>query len=181
MAAILTINDFTGEILIAGLTRAWNEDSISGFISKYESDYIYKAMGYALGKAFIAGIAAVTVDQKWTDILEGAEYYNADGKLRKWAGLQAEGANPIANYVYYWYQRNAATITGTAGEGTATVENATKTSSINKSVRAWNEMADITDLLRDFLEYKLDGDDVAVYDYDSEEVHCFGRINTFNL
>lgn len=180
MAAILTVDDFKGEILIAGLAQAWNEDSLSDFISKYENDYIYKAMGYALGKEFIAGIAAVTVDQKWTDILEGAEYYNADGKLRKWDGLQAD-ANPIADYVYYWYQRNAATITGTAGEGTANMENATKTSSIKKSVRAWNEMADVTDKLREFLEYKVDGDDVAVYDYDSEEVHCFGRINSFNL
>lgn len=49
--------------------------------------------------------------------------------------------SPIANYIYYWYGRNAYTQTTSMGEKKSSTENAVNAMADIKIVRAWNEMS----------------------------------------
>jgi hypothetical protein len=85
----------------------------------------------------------------------------------------------IANYVYYWYQRNNHTQTATTGENKAANENSTATSPALKLVVAWNEMSSWVCDLVDYLNAKKD--DYA--EWADQDVWCmlkkFKPINTF--
>lgn len=87
----------------------------------------------------------------------------------------------IANYVYYWYQRNNHTQTATTGENKAVNENSTIASPALKLVRAWNEMsAWICDLV-DYLNARKDD----YTEWADQDVWCmlrkFKTINEFNI
>lgn len=71
------------------LPQTGNTDGLSevqGFIDQYEPEYLKKALGYDLWKAFTDGIMSVSPAQKWLDLLEGKEYtYN--GYNDRWQGF----------------------------------------------------------------------------------------------
>lgn len=87
----------------------------------------------------------------------------------------------IANYVYYWYQRNNHTQTATTGENKAVNENSTAASPALKMVRAWNEMSAWICELVDYLNAKKDD----YTEWADQDVWCmlrkFKTINEFNI
>lgn len=87
----------------------------------------------------------------------------------------------IADYVYYWYQRNNYTQTASTGEVKSANENSTMTSPALKMVRAWNEMSVWVCQLVDYLNAKMD--DYAEWaDQDIWRMRRkFKTINEFNI
>jgi hypothetical protein len=87
----------------------------------------------------------------------------------------------IANYIYYWYQRNNHTQTTTTGEVKPANENSTVASPAIKMVRAWNEMSDWIWELVNYLNSKKDD----YTEWANQDVYCmlrkFKRINEFNI
>ena len=169
MANIITGYYFIGEI---NLPDPMSE-SVGLFISKYEADYLLRALGYSFAKLFSDGLAADAVEQRWIDLRDGAEYDDARGITRKWTGFKNSGFNsPIANYIYYWYMRDNVTYTTTSGEAKGKSENSDSASSVMKQLRAYNAMVDMTKQLYDFLTYaKADG--AATYsEFDVDETDC---------
>jgi hypothetical protein len=78
---------FTGKLNLpqTGNTDGLNE--VNQFIEIYEPEYLKKALGYSLWKAFTAGIAGSgPVEQRWLDLLEGKEFTYGNA-LCNWPGF----------------------------------------------------------------------------------------------
>lgn len=108
------------------------------FIDKYEEKYLLELFGYNFYKLYKDNIAT----QRMIDIRDGKEFTNFYNVLDKWKGLRDATAktSPIANYVYYWYQRDQVSKTEGNGEFINRPEGRWATSPADKMNRAWNEM-----------------------------------------
>jgi hypothetical protein len=78
---------FIGELNIPNTSKPEIGGLVDWFIEKYEEKFLTEVLGYELYKAFKAGLQSVTVDQKWTDLIEGVEYTNTQSKTAFWRGL----------------------------------------------------------------------------------------------
>lgn len=67
-------------------------------------------------------------------------------------GSTVQNKSLIANYIYYWYQKDQQTTTVGSGEVNNASQNATNTTGGRKAARAWNEMAHMNRELYAFLE-----------------------------
>jgi hypothetical protein len=87
----------------------------------------------------------------------------------------------IANYVYYWYQRNNHTQTATTGEVKPQNENAVIANPSLKLVKAWNDMSKWICELVDYLNANKDN----YTEWANQDVWCMHRkfrpINEFNI
>lgn len=267
---------FVGELNIPNTNQAAIGSAVDLFIEQYGDKLLNEVLGYTLYKALKAGLQVVPVAQKWTDLIEGVEYTDANSKTRYWKGLvtqpptvlnaldalnpidvvvgrgqlydpvanttsttipavlvgktfriEKRGVGPliggeysvvgniltligdqfaindvytyksatlaintstgtnkeslIANYVYYWYQRNNHTQTATTGENKAANENSLIANPALKMVRAWNEMSEwICDLV-----YYLNSKKDDYTQWADQDVYCmlrkFKPINEFNI
>lgn len=141
---------FHGLINIPQLSQPYVSDSVDSFIVEFERDILIKILGLQMYNAFISGLAESVVQQRWQDLLYGAEY---NGK--EWIGFtNSRKKSLIANYVYYWYTRDQATQTTGVGEAATKTENAVRVCPAGKQVRAWNEMVDWIADLYGFIKYK---------------------------
>lgn len=146
---------FTGEINLTNLNQAAVLNRLTGFINKYEREFLTIVLGYPLDEQFTAGYAnPATADQKWKDLAEGKVYTKVDGKQVRYRGLinSTDKESPIANYIYYWERRDAHTKTTTAGEQKNKVENSDNSDPSDKMARAYYEMVKQVYALYDFLE-----------------------------
>lgn len=162
--ALIDITYFTGEIVIPNTDKDYIAQRLVLFIEKYEDNFLRDVLGYDLYKSFKAGIVnypSGATDQKWIDIIEGAEY-SRHSRTHQWRGLTFENVDgfasgtgqllsPIANYVYWYWVKDGFSQTMSTGESQAKAENATSISPAFKMVRAWNEMIDWIEELYDFL------------------------------
>ena len=168
---------FIGEINLPGLQNEVVEESLNSFIQKYESYYLQRSLGYSLMKSFLAGLEADEPEQKWVDLRDGAEFEGCRG-LDKWTGFINDGKqSPIANYVYYYFMRDAATLTSGIGEVKPTGENSSNASGAVKMMRAYNQMCEQTALLHEFL---LANKDVYT-EFDYSHIVLFRPLNLFNI
>lgn len=78
---------FQAELSIGQITSPAVAESMNLFIEKYEEEFLMKLLGYPLYKAFINGLAVDPVDQRWLDVLNGAEYTYPGSFVRKYKGL----------------------------------------------------------------------------------------------
>jgi hypothetical protein len=172
MANIITRTFFDGgELNIPGTSQAAIQENLDYFIAKYEQDYLLKAIGYPLLKLFNADAYPVPVTPRFIDLLNGADFTDKCGNLKHWIGLKVEGQTPIANYIWWWYQRDNVTLSSSMGELKGKAENAGSASIVMKQYRAWNEMSTITDLLREFLKYKTNDDATPAYpEFDCKQI-----------
>ena len=155
---------FIGEINVAGANVPGSAvlESLALFINKREPEYLELSLGYSFNELFQAGIA--DIDGRWFDLRTGTTYVDHKGITRNWKGLQQSGQlSPIANYIYYWYMSDAVTLTTTLGEMQTTSENAKVAASGFKMAKAWNEMAEQTKTMHDFLLNKVDDTGIIVY------------------
>lgn len=174
---------FIGELNIVNSSTSAVSSLLDHFINKYEKELLTNVLGLTLYNAFKAGLAEVSVPQKWTDLKSGVDYTDLNGDPKHWRGIVTTSPNEslIANYVYYWYTRNEHTQRSAMGEVKATTENAVMVSPALKMVSAWNQMSEWICELIDYLDVKKD-DYTGWADHD---VWCvrrkFRRINEFNI
>ena len=142
MANIIDKSYFFGELLIAQLSETSVQDKVANFIDIYEREFLEGILGYVSYKDFIDNPNS----QKWVDVRYEKEYVDEYGIPRKWKGLKFTtgtiNQSPIANYVYYWYQRSQLTNTGGVGEVKTKSENSYPAIPKWKMENAWNNMVD---------------------------------------
>lgn len=144
--------------------------TIEAFLIQYELEYLQKSMSYAVWKLLNAHLTDTS--GRWYDLLNGAEYEDADGLTQKWEGLNKKGRTPIAPYVYYWFRRMYTTDTSSVGEAQGEVQNSEKVAPYMKMARAWNLMSEYTCTLWDYLQYAVDGDGEPLYpEFDIDNVN----------
>jgi hypothetical protein len=88
--SFIDVSYFIGEINIPNTDEPAIAQRLTGFINKYEPDFLQKLFGYPLYKAFVAGMTVTppaTPAQRFLNILYGTEYTDFQGRLQKWKGL----------------------------------------------------------------------------------------------
>lgn len=91
--------------------------------------------------------------------------------------------SPIANFIYYWYQRSQVTNTGGVGESKTQTENAIPVSPGEKMASAWNKMVEMNVQMYRFLNANKDTYP-EWYDWalvDDSNINFLRPINTFNI
>lgn len=144
---------FFGSVLIPQKSESSVVSNLNWFIDQHEERLLTDLLGYELYKAYKAGILAST--QKYIDIRDGKEYTNRSGILTKWKGLKFTDGTAkkslIANYVYWHWMENEASITTGTGEKVSKAQNAWDATPVYKMVKAWNEMVEWNWELIEFL------------------------------
>ena len=175
---IIDVTYFINEIVIQDLETSGSQtgagamlaqgrnEAMNMFIAKYESEFLKKLLGKELADAFRAGLKEDPISEKW-------------GKLKSLLIDEELKISPIANYVYYWYKRNASSTSTSLGEVKANQSYAINVSEANKMVRAYNEMCDQIEEFHSLIVWLDYGDYYkGMTGYDE----LLGvRINTFNL
>lgn len=177
--SLITNAVFVGEINIAQLGQKAVQDKMKLFIDKHEVQYLRAVLGYDFATAAYAGMTATNPEQKWADLKNGAEYTDACGKKQKWFGfVNSEGLSPIANYIYYWYCRDNASVTTVSGEKEDKKPLSVNVMGAYKQMRAWNEMVDLNKVLYDFLMNKKDNTGTRIYAFEIENIgKCLEKIS----
>ncbi len=130
MEHLIDKNYFWGALYIADLSEAREAAELDRYIAKYQKEYIKRMFGAAYS------------------VLDELQEELAD-LVRDETTL----TSPIANFVYFHYQRDKATVSTASGEKQINIQSTANVSPNEKIVRAWNDMvtanADIHSLLYD--------------------------------
>lgn len=188
--AIINQTYFVGDLAIAGLDRPAVVERLNLFIEKYEDEFLRNVFGYGLYKALKAQWASYpAVDEKWLDLFDGKDY-EYSGRQRQFRGLVFENSDgfssgtgqlmsPIANYIYWHYQKDVTTQTVGLGQAQSKAENAAMVSPATKMVRAWNEMSEWVDEFYKFIQTNYA--DYPEWDFDNSSIWKFKRTNEFGI
>jgi hypothetical protein len=149
--SLIDASYFVGELNIPNTSSPAIAERLQVFIDKYERQFLEDLLGYELWKLLDTQITQEEENSPATPLprlailLDGVEYTDSGGTLRKWRGLvYVDGALPrslIANYVYWHWMKDQATQTTGLGEAATQAQNATLVSPTGKMVAACNEMA----------------------------------------
>jgi hypothetical protein len=171
---------FVAELNIPSTSNAGVLERINFFIAKYEKDYLMKVLGVGCYNDFMTGLNATTVIEPWLSLKNGKDFNNLQGRLEHYFGLtNLDKKSPIANYVYYHYQRDAYTQTSSVGEVQSKAENATVVTPAYKMEAAWNDMVKQTNVLIEFLY--VNNKDYPKFNLAFIPRELVTPINTFNL
>lgn len=86
--ALIDATYFTGELSIPNTDKDYVLARLNQFIELRQDEFLRRALGYAMYKAFIAGIAEVSIPTRWQNVLTGADFTNIySQKLQAWPGL----------------------------------------------------------------------------------------------
>lgn len=149
---------FWGELAITGLRKDDSDNELNMFITKYKKDYIKKLFGGAFTEATLPDdLLPLLIDEDCA-------------------------TSPIANYIYYYWQRSHASMQTNAGVKVANTQNTISVSPGAKMANAWNEMVLKNIEIHDFLFEE----ETEVYDYlnDIYPYICedlITEINTINV
>ncbi|CAL7961479.1 conserved hypothetical protein [Gammaproteobacteria bacterium] len=155
MANIVATSFFTGQLTIAQLTESSVLTNLTAMIDKLEPEFLEKLLGYPLYKLYKTWDGNAV--GKYKDLRDGLEYENRFGKSTKWYGFKRSSVlSPIANYIYYWWLRKEVSVTSGNGERKANSAASINMSSVNKQVRAWNEMVEWNKEFWEFMYIKQD-------------------------
>lgn len=111
-------------------------EKLAAFITKFEDVYLKSVLGVDLAALLLAGIGDGDI---YDAIINGGNYTDPVNITQRWEGFTA-GKNPIANFIYWNWQRSNATNTLGIGVKKVKSDNAEDASPIMKMVEAWNEM-----------------------------------------
>lgn len=137
---IIDTSYFVGDIVIPNLNQPAIRTSLERVINETEKDVLESVLGYELYKKLLA----TPNESRIVSIIEGVEFTNTKGKIKKWTGLKnADKKSPLALFSYYWYQRQNVTQTTSVGEVLAMPENSANKPSIHKLVTAWNKAVEL--------------------------------------
>jgi hypothetical protein len=122
-------------------------ERLNSFISQYEPECLTNILGYELYKALLTESS-----QRMTDLLNGCEFTDDDGVLRKWRGLiYYPKVSLIANYVYYKFQEDSAKQTTGVATTVAKSTSGESQSPEYKMLDAWNFFSEEVKELISFL------------------------------
>lgn len=171
---------FKGRINLADISDS--TDVVTGntvnntFIPLYETEYLKRALGYEMYKAFTNALAESPAT-KWTDLRDGAEY-TIGSKTYKWDGLiNSDKVSPIANYVYCEYLRAQAIQVRANGTSVNQKQNSTAVSPAQKISSAWQDMNEMNKSLWQFINTNIDD----YPEFDSCVIGGFGSMNVFGI
>lgn len=177
---------FNGEINIPNLDSVAVLQRLNWLIEIHEPRFLQGLFGYAFYKLFIAGVAAN--EQKYLDIRDGVDYTDSYSRQNRWRGLLDKTDNtkksPIANYVYYHYERSIATQTTGIGEVETVPIGARSATAAEKMALAWNEMSSYCWQFRYFMQAQTSV--IAYPDWTSLSNQSYlgevyKKINSFNF
>lgn len=164
---------FVGDLFIpniagSSITETSNLFSLQVAMAKYEPIYLRWLLGEELYEDYVAGISATTPEPRWTALRDKIYVENS---------VLGIGFSPAANYVYFFFQRNNATLTLVNGEGRANHENMTAVSPAEKMIAAWNDMVRMSLDIQDWLQYDVPED----YGADFDTLGIFETINSLGI
>ena len=156
---------------------------LTEYITRFEPEVLTKLLGY---EAYTL-MAANPTKQRWKDLIEGKEYtVDWDGRDQriKWNGLKNSAKiSLISDYVYYWYMRSKATLTGNVGEVKPKQENSFNAEAVAKVMNAWTRMRELygysgqTSIQPSAYNFLLENEDT----YPEWVFSEIGRINSHDL
>lgn len=163
MEHLIDKNYFWGGLYIPDLSEARDAAELDRYIAKYQKEYIKRMFG--------------------------VEYANLDELPDELvAELMDETmlVSPIANFVYFYYQRDKATVSTASGEKQVSIQSTASVSPNEKLVRAWNEMVEMSAEIHRKLyagEITLAGvdylEDIYANIKPTDDIFCF--INPYNV
>ena len=149
MPLIPSYLEFEGLISLPNTLPTKASGELLGLLSTSCTDEILTdVLGYELYQLLVTNEAQGS--GIYHDLINGVEFTDSFGRLNKWMGF-TRGYNPIANYTYFRYIQQTATVTTGLGEKGTNSENMIAASAVTKANRAWNKMADWLTVLHDYL------------------------------
>ena len=155
---------FKGELYIPHAKPGITDDvtevdgAIINFIDEYVVECLIKSLGYDLYSEFSAvldkakpnGLTDGT-EEKWNQLLNGFSYIDPiSSKTVAWRGIRYKSIATgdynksfLANYVYYFYEKNDYITRSDAGHQILKATNAENVLPNEKVTRAWNKMVDM--------------------------------------
>jgi hypothetical protein len=148
MSNLITKDYFRGNIYIPVDANEDLNEALNASISIYEPKILRLLLGYSLYKDFEAGRIEQIVAEKWSNLIDGAEFsfeLNGNTIETKWEGLKNTTTyeSLIAYYVYYYHRKDNETFNSTLGEQKAKTENSDRASFLSKMVNAQNKMVEL--------------------------------------
>jgi len=158
-------------------------ETLTASITKYEPEILRLAMGSTLYELMTANASA----SPYKEIMDGKDYTVEQGGVTytvKWNGLKnTDKISLIAYYVYYWWQRNHASLTAYSGEIKPGYENAAQASMAMKISNAWMRLKKLYGFYgQDELEPSLwNFLNEHEADYPTWVFKALGSVNSFDL
>ena len=112
------------------------------FIDKYERELLINALGITLYDEFVIALADIdnVANLKWKELLNGKNYTNADGNVKRWDGLVGHNKQSlIAFYIFTEYLRNDNETYATVGTVKNTAKNGERVDATPKFIKANNQ------------------------------------------
>lgn len=145
MVNLIDYTYFVDELQIANcFTDADVQTWLNASIARKQYEFLNKLLGPDIYLEFVTwyNINPADTTNTFYKLLNG-DVFTFNGFSYNWVGLvNAQKMSPLANYVYYFYQRNNATQTTSPGEAKTNSQNATASSGYNKQKQAWDKMAE---------------------------------------
>lgn len=144
------------------------------YIDRYEPKIVAELIGYELSKEFFAGLEEETIDVKWTNLRDGADYRDSCDILRKFDGLK----NAIVADVYYQYTTENQQFASEVGMKMIASQNSENADPAYKQEIALNLVVDINEQCKGFIDWSNDevADTYENYIYTKKE-----KVTHFNF
>jgi hypothetical protein len=136
---------FIGEVEIPNRTSIPVTEKINFFINKYEIEYLDQLLGEELSLEYREGIAEVSPEPRWV-------------KLKQKIVDSTRKISPIANFVWFYFMRNEASMVVSGGVAVTKKENAVMVDPIYKQTYVWNDMAKMSFDVKSFIEKENKGE-----------------------
>lgn len=116
-----------------------NQTELDFFIEKYERELLINALGVTLYDELQAQLPTPSL-QKWIDLVDGKNYTNVSGNVKRWNGLKGYSKQSvIAFYVYCEFLRNDNETYSTVGTVKNNAKNAENFDATPKYIKSWNQ------------------------------------------
>jgi len=168
---------FVRELALAQLSQPSVLENFNFFNKKYQKKFLREILGIDLAKLLEEDLEKIEAekDPRFSPILNGIVFSDANNIVREWIGLQNEDKeSPLANYVFYWIATDGISYQTGVGESSGISENSNRANVDDRLVFVWNEM---TQWLLDLQMYIEQSSDYPEY----SPLIKFEIKNTFNL
>jgi len=115
--------------------------NLDSFITRYERQLLLNALGVTLyDKLQVALLDLENSEKKWIDLVNGTNYTNINGNVKRWIGLKGfDKQSVIAFYIFTEYLRDDNETYATTGVVKNDSKNATNKSATPKFIKAYNQ------------------------------------------